>query len=63
LANAQLAILEKVFGPEHPAIAETLNVLADVMRAQGDVVEARQLVERAVAIREKAFGPEDPDTA
>ena len=41
----------------------SLNNLAVLLRAQGDLAGARPLYERALAIREKVLGPEHPDTA
>jgi tetratricopeptide (TPR) repeat protein len=58
-----LAIREKVLGPEHPDTAMSLNNLAHLLQAQGDLAGARPLHERALAIREKVLGPEHPDTA
>jgi hypothetical protein len=40
----------------------TLNNLAILLQAQGDLAAARPLLERALAIREKVRGPEHPDT-
>jgi tetratricopeptide (TPR) repeat protein len=50
-------------GPEHPDTAWSLDNLAKLLRAQGDLAGARPLFERALAICEKVFGPEHPDTA
>jgi tetratricopeptide (TPR) repeat protein len=63
LFERALAICEKVLGPERPDTAESLNNLAVLLRAQGDLAAARPLSERALAIREKVLGPEHPDTA
>ncbi len=63
LFQRALAIREKALGPEHPDVARSLNALAVVLQAQGDLAGARPLFERALAIREKALGPEHPDTA
>jgi tetratricopeptide (TPR) repeat protein len=63
LLRDALAICEKTLGPEHHDTAGSLNNLANVLRAQGDLAGARPLFERALAIREKALGPEHPDTA
>jgi tetratricopeptide (TPR) repeat protein len=57
------AIREKVLGPEHRHTATSLNNLAYLLQAQGDLAGARPLFERALAINEKAFGPEHPATA
>jgi tetratricopeptide (TPR) repeat protein len=63
LSERALAIKEKVLGPEHPDTARSLNNLADVLQARGDLAAARPLHERALAIKEKVLGPEHPDTA
>src|SRR5262249_42851039 len=64
LFERALAIREKALGPEHPATAESLANLADLLRDQeGDLAAARPLYERALAIHEKALGPEHPLTA
>ena len=63
LFERALAIYEKVLGPEHPDTATSLNNLAVLLQAQGDLAGARPLYERALAIREKVLGPEHPDTA
>jgi tetratricopeptide (TPR) repeat protein len=51
-----------VFGPEHPDTAKSLNDLANLLQAQGDLAGARQLHERALAIFEKVLGTEHPRT-
>ena len=63
LKERALAICEKALGPEHPHTATSLNNLACLLQAQGDLAGARPLFERALAIYEKALGPEHPDTA
>jgi class 3 adenylate cyclase/tetratricopeptide (TPR) repeat protein len=63
LYERALAIREKVFGSEHPDTATSLNILARLLREQGDLAGARPLMERALAIREKVLEPEHPDTA
>ena len=62
LFERALAIREKVLGAEHPDTATSLNNLARLLQAQGDLAGARPLYERALAIREGAR-PEHPDTA
>jgi tetratricopeptide (TPR) repeat protein len=63
LYERALAIREKLLGPEHPGTATSLNNLASVLEAQGDVAAARPLYERALAIYEKVLGPEHSSTA
>ena len=57
LAERALEIREKVFGPEHPETAESLNCLGFHIERQGHLAEARPFYERALAINEKALGP------
>jgi hypothetical protein len=49
-------------GPDHPDSAESLDSLAAVLRAQGDLAAARPLHERALGIREARLGADHPDT-
>ena len=63
LKERALAIREQALGPEHPDTATSVNNLAELLRAQGDLAGARPLYERALAIYEKALGPEHPWTA
>src|SRR6266542_3016516 len=58
LLRDALAICEKTLGPEHRDTAGSLNNLANVLRAQGDLAGARPLFERALAISEKVLGPD-----
>ena len=51
------------FGPEDPRLAESLNGLGEVNRAQGKFDDAERAHKRALAIREKAQGPGHPDVA
>ena len=63
LFERALAIRMKVLGSDHPDTAQSLNNLALLRRAQGDLPAARTLFERALAIREKLPGPGHTDTA
>jgi tetratricopeptide (TPR) repeat protein len=63
LFERALAIYEKALGPDHPYTATSLNNLASVLEAQGELAAARPLFERALAIDEKALGPDHTDTA
>jgi tetratricopeptide (TPR) repeat protein len=62
LFERALAIDEKALGPEHPETATSLNNLARLLQAQGDLAGARPLFGRALAILEKALGPGHPNT-
>ncbi|MDW8469031.1 MAG: tetratricopeptide repeat-containing protein [Burkholderiales bacterium] len=63
LLQRSLAIREKALGPEHPAVAQSLNDLAGLYRAMGEYARALPLYERSLAILEKALGAEHPDVA
>lgn len=54
---------ERVLGPEHPYVAQTLNNLALVHAEAGDAAGAPPLLERVVRIQEKTLGPKHPDLA
>ena len=55
LYERALGICEKVLGPEHPKTATTLNNLAVLLQAQGDLAGARPLLRaRAGDLREGA---------
>ena len=58
-----LSIHEKALGSEHPAVAISLNNLAEVHRVRGDYAKAELLYRRALAIDEKALGSESLDVA
>ena len=47
-----------MYGPDLPPVASTLARMGVVLRRQGDLVEARQLLDRALAIYERAYGPD-----
>jgi tetratricopeptide (TPR) repeat protein len=63
LFERALAIREKMLGPDHPDTATSVNNLAFLLHAHGDLAAARTLYQRALAIREKAIGPEHPHIA
>jgi len=58
-----LAIRETKLGPDHPATAETLALLADLYRDSGELARAEPLYLRALEIREAKLGSDHPDTA
>ncbi|HEY4374322.1 MAG TPA: CHAT domain-containing tetratricopeptide repeat protein [Burkholderiales bacterium] len=63
LYRRALAIQEKHLGPDHPAVAATLNNLAVLLAGRGRYADAEELHKRAIAIAEKSLGPNHPDTA
>src|SRR6202035_988950 len=58
-----LAMREKVFGPDHPDVALSLNNLAAVYQHQSRYADAEPLFKRSLAINEKTLGPGHPDVA
>lgn len=63
LIERALAIREKVLGPDHPAVADSLHALAVLYDNKGDYAKAEPHNLRALAIREKALGPDHPEVA
>ena len=57
------AIYEKLFGPEHPKLATSLNNLALLYETTGRLSEAEPLYHRAVEIDTKVYGPDHPEVA
>ncbi|ODS33390.1 MAG: hypothetical protein SCARUB_01499 [Candidatus Scalindua rubra] len=62
-SKLQMAINEKVHGPDHPDVARSLNRLARLYESRRKYDEAQPLYNRALAIREKALGSDHPDVA
>jgi len=58
-----LALRKEVLPPDDPAISNSLNNLATVLRRLGKFDEAISLLQQALKIREKAYGPEHPKLA
>ena len=50
-------------GPQHADVVQSYYNLAIVLDHQGDLKEAKQYYERALAIREQTFGSQHPDLA
>src|SRR5262245_6604033 len=63
LRKRGLAILEKLYGPDHPEIAANLTALASNYMAQKRFSEVERLLKRAMAIREKLLSSEHSDHA
>jgi len=63
LAQRALEIREKNLGPNHPAVAGSLMLLANAYDGLFFYYRALPLYQRALKIREQALGPEHPDTA
>jgi tetratricopeptide (TPR) repeat protein len=61
LCQRALALREKVLGPDHLDVAQSLNNLALLYYAQGQYDKAEALYQRKLAILEKTHGPRHPD--
>jgi hypothetical protein len=62
-AQRTLAITQKMAGADHPAVATSLNGLAQLHRVQSRYADAEPLYKRSLAIREKALGADHPQVA
>ncbi len=62
IVTVALAIHKAVLGAHHPDTARSLNNLAGLYEAQGDLAAALPLVDRALAICERAWGRQHPTT-
>jgi tetratricopeptide (TPR) repeat protein len=62
LFQRAVALREEALGPENPSTAESVDGLAQLLQASGDLEGARPLYERALAIWEEKLGPEHPET-
>jgi tetratricopeptide (TPR) repeat protein len=60
--TSNLAISEKMLGPENPNTLSIVNNLAGIYWSQGKYDQAEPLVQRALAARERVLGPEHPET-
>ena len=55
------ALVENAHGPDHPALARTLNKQAAICQAEGNVAKAESLYRNALEIRERVLGLEHPE--
>ena len=58
-----LALRERLFGQDDPAVADVLQLLAICVGSLGKLDEAKAMYERALAIRERSLGPLHPEVA
>jgi tetratricopeptide (TPR) repeat protein len=63
LAEKAVELAKRVYGPEHPKTAQSLNNMAELYRVMGEYVKAEPLFKEALQIYQKVLGPEHPDTA
>jgi tetratricopeptide (TPR) repeat protein len=62
-AREALALRERVFGPKHVDVAESLTTLAEFHRSMGQYVDAERLHQRALAIREELLSADHAQVA
>jgi len=55
-----LALAEKLYPKEHPAVARAYNNLGQALAAMGELNEAVTFLRRALVSQEKSFGPDHP---
>lgn len=60
LLREVLGLQEAALGERHPDLGRTLSILAEVLRLQGRLRDARPLLNRALELLEDALGPEHP---
>ncbi len=58
LAERNVELKKRVFGPGDDEVAAALTDLANVHQAAGDFARSKLLFEQALAVREKALGPD-----
>lgn len=62
LFRRALDAFERVLGPEHPSTLGSVNNLAGLLTAKGDLATAEQMYERASRGARQRLGPDHPDT-
>ncbi len=62
MAKRLVDVLERVYGSDHPEVAEALNRQASILYENGELQRAFPLLQRAYAIRRAAFGLSHPIT-
>jgi eukaryotic-like serine/threonine-protein kinase len=63
LQREALETRERIFGPQHLLVAESLQDLSVILTQQGSFNEAEKLLERALAIRRRILGENDLSVA
>jgi tetratricopeptide (TPR) repeat protein len=63
IGQRALELAEKIFGPNHANLANSLDTLERLYWNQRKYDDAEPLLKRSLAIREKALGPEHPKSA
>ena len=49
--------MQQTLARQHPVVASSYNNLANILGDQGDLKEAKEYHERAIAIRQETLGP------
>lgn len=63
MCRSGLELQEKLYGKNHPHIAQTLRILSDICQGQVRYREAASCLERGIAIMRRVSGKNDPDVA
>src|SRR4029453_12681404 len=63
IALRAMALDEKERGPNHPDLASSALLVAEIYMDRGENARAEQPLDRALSIRERALGPEHPAVA
>jgi tetratricopeptide (TPR) repeat protein len=63
MPGSSISERESLQASERPAMANQLEALSEIYRAQGRLIEAIDVMRRVLAIRERAFGPNHPEVA
>src|SRR5271166_4883922 len=63
LAEKAVELAKRVYGPEQPNTAKSLNNLAELYWRMGEYAKAEPLYQEALRICQKVFGSEHPNTA
>jgi Tfp pilus assembly protein PilF len=61
LFTRAISILEREYGADHPAVANTMNNLALAYGRAGDTARAITVHRRVLALRERVLGPDHPN--
>lgn len=63
LAEKALTIREELLGPDHPEVANSIQMLASIAYEAEDFNKAEILYDQAIKLREKFLAPDNPDLA
>jgi hypothetical protein len=63
MSRGALALIEATRGKDHPALAASLNNLAQLLKSTNRLAEAEPLMRRALAIDEASYGAQHPEVA